>query len=347
MIKSEKNIDECFNKLNLKENQDVKFPIVIRTGGIGDLISLSSISMNLIDKLKIDSKSLIFISQEKYKDVFNWYKNDITFRSYFSPIVKYNSNNSIEKNRVNKKYFTVYYEGIIENSKQNWFKLQFDTINNDFDVKYGRPQLKTERISNDESNIDISKKSVLINPRSTAIIRSMRFQDLYESLIDCIGYKDINIYVHKINLREEDLNYIYNINDNRINIITAENLHLFLLDAFDVDLVISVDSAIHHFREGVEKPSIGVYGPFLLEARVMYYKYTKSINIASNCPNMPCFIHVRTHDSICDYQKKLHDENIYDNKWYEYAPCCCMEYNKTVKKQIVDKFYNYINTILK
>ena len=174
----------------------------------------------------------------------------------------------------------------------------------------------------------------------------MKFQDIYESLIECIGSKDVNIYIHILNTTEQDLEYIKNLNDNRVKIIKAETLEQFFLDAFDVDLVLSVDSAIHHFREGIEKPSIGLYGPFPMECRNKYFRYTKSINIKSDCPNMPCFIHVRKANEICNFQQKLHDEKIYDEKNRMVAPCCCNDYNKTVKEQIINECKSYINDII-
>jgi len=343
IVKYEKNIDDVIDKLDFTKENKMVFPIILRTGGIGDLIALSSISMNIVQFLNKKSKNLKFISQEKYRSVFKWYREPVTFISYFSPIVRYKSNNSLEKKRVNSRYKTIYYEGVIENSKDNWYELQYKTIGIDeFDFEWGRPQLKTARINNNKSNIDSDKPSILINPRSTAIIRSMRFQDIYESVIECINNKDVNIYIHELNLRIEDINYINNLKDDRIKIIAAKNLDEFFLDAYDATLCISVDTALFHFREGIEKPAIGLYGPFPYECRTKYYKYTKSLNIKSDCPTSPCFIHVKKADDICDFQKSLHESEDYDMRYKDYAPCCCNEWNITVKKQIVDNFKNYI-----
>lgn len=185
--------------------------------------------------------------------------------------------------------------------------------------------LSTKRINNKPSNIDFSKPSIIINCRSTAIIRSMRFQDIYESVIKCIGNKDVNIYTHERNLVEVDKTFIEHIKDERIKVISAKSLGDFLLDLYDASLTISVDTAMFHFREGVEKPAIGLYGPFPYESRTKYYKYTKSLNIKSDCPFMPCFIHVRKPDAICEFQKKLIEHKKYDKIWNYTAPCCCNE----------------------
>jgi ADP-heptose:LPS heptosyltransferase len=153
----------------------------------------------------------------------------------------------------------------------------------------------------------------------------MRFQDIYESLIKLIGDLDINIYIHRRNIRPIDQEFIDQVDDDRIKIINAENLNKFFLDVFDATLSISVDTAQFHFREGIEKPAVGLYGPFPYECRTKYYKYTLSMNIESKCPNMPCFIHVKSSESICDFQQNLIDNNQYDDKWRMTAPCCCNE----------------------
>lgn len=347
IIKYDKDINEVLTNFNLQELKSAKnkhvFPIILRTGGIGDLIALSSIAYHIPLLLKSATTNIKFVSQEKYRAVFDWYARPVSFISYFSPVAKYESNTSIGKSSINKRYKPIYFEGVIENSKENWFVLQYKTIGaNEFDFNYGRPVLKTNRITTKPSNIDLSKKSILINCRSTAIIRSMRFQDIYESLIECIGDMDVNIYTHDKNLRDYDLEFIKNINDNRIKIISAKSLADFFLDVYDVTLSISVDTAQFHFREGVEKAAIGLYGPFPYECRTQYYKYTKSLNIKSTCPNMPCYIHVKRPDAFCEFEQNLIDSNTYDSKWKEVAPCCCGEWNTSVKTQIVNEFKSYI-----
>ena len=320
VIKFDKNITDVLTNFDLsdikKNKEQFIFPIVLRTGGIGDLIALSSLCYWIPNELSPKSKNIKFISQEKYSAVFDWYKQPVTFISYFSPVVKYDSNNPVTKSSVNKKYKPIYFEGIIENSKENWFDLQYKVIGNDyFEEKFGRPILRTDRINNEPSNIDPSKKSVVINCRSTAIIRSMRFQDIYESLIECIGDSDVNIYTHNRNLRDFDIEFIEQLNDPRVKIITAKSLKQFFLDVYDATLSISVDTAQFHFREGIEKPAIGLYGPFPYECRTKYYKFTKSLNIKSQCPNMPCYIHVKQSDATCDFEQDLIKSGQYNKKF--------------------------------
>jgi ADP-heptose:LPS heptosyltransferase len=347
VIKSENNIDQALDRFTKDSFTKFTNPIILRTGGIGDLIALSSLSTFIVDELKINEESLVFVSQEKYKAVFDWYKYNLKFVSYFAPITNWISKNVLDKNKLFKKYKTIFFEGVIENSNDNWFNVQFNQIGiKNLDQTYGRPRLRTTRINNLPSNIDKSKKSILINPRSTAIIRSMMFKDLYESVIAIIGDDDVNIYVHDRNISEIDQEYIDFIKDSRINVINAKTLSDFFLDAYDADLTMSVDTALLHFREGIEKPGIGLYGQFPYECRSLHYKYTLSFNIQSKCPHMPCFIHVQKPDQICPFQQDLIDNNEYDIKYFKTAPCTNSNWNIDVVNQITTKSREYLLTNL-
>jgi hypothetical protein len=343
VIKSEDNIDKVLDRFNINNYTKFTNPIILRTGGIGDLIALSSLSTFIVDELKVKKENMVFVSQEKYRSVFDWYKYPIKFVSYFAPITNWISKNAIYKSKIFKKYNTIFFEGVIENSNDNWFDVQFNQIGETvLNKNYGRPQLKTNRISKRLSNIDPSKKSILINPRSTAIIRSMMFRDLYEPIVDIMGDMDINIYVHDRNIIDVDKDYINEISDNRIKIISAKTLSDFFLDAYDVDITISVDTALLHFREGIKKPGIGLFGPFPFECRSLHYKYTKSFNLKSDCTNMPCFIHVQKPDQVCQFQQKLMDDNIFDNRYFKTAPCTNSLWNPTIKNQIIENSKDYL-----
>lgn len=343
VVKYDKNIDDMLKRFNISDKSKFCFPIILRTGGIGDLIALSSISCTIPKLLKKGNNIMRFVSQEKYRDVFPWFKTNIKFISYFAPIAQYPSNSSIDRRRINNKFKPIFFEGVIENSNKNWFNIQYEEIGvTSFKESYGRPMLRTKRVSNKPSNIDTNKRSILVNPRSTAVIRSMRFQDIYEAIVAIIKDEDINIYVHERNIRQPDKDFIEKINDDRVLIINAKSLGDFFLDAFDVDLTISVDTALLHFREGVERAGVGLYGPFPYECRSLYYKHTLSFNIESKCPTMPCYIHVKKWDAICDFQQGLHDNGIYDESLKEFAPCCCKEWNNGLIDQLVDKMSTYV-----
>jgi len=349
VIKTDEDISNILTKFNVNNFDLSQNPVILRTGGIGDLIALSSIATFLSDELNVPDQNISFVSQEKYRAVFSWFKNPIKFISYFMPVASWKSNSAINRQKVFNKYKPIYFEGVIENSNQNWFDIQYDQVGvPKINPEYGRPQLSTTRINNNPSNIDKSKPSILVNPRSTAIIRSMRFADIYQSIVNIIGDLDVNIYVHIRNLCEEDKYFIIDQVklDNRIKIIEAKSLEIFFLDAFDVDLSISVDTALLHFREGVQKPAIGIYTAFPSDCRTRYYKYTKSIDITSECSLMPCYKHVKQANEICDVQQSLHETEQYNKKYYWTAPCSCSAWNNSVINQLEEKMKEYVLKII-
>jgi ADP-heptose:LPS heptosyltransferase len=177
----------------------------------------------------------------------------------------------------------------------------------------------------------------------------MRFADIYESVVRIIGDSDVNIYVHIRNLCDEDKSFIIEQvkKDSRIKILKANTLDDFLLDSYDVDVTISVDTALLHFREGIKRPAIGIYGPFPSDCRTRYYKYTKSIEIESECDKMPCYIHVKKYDEVCDKQKELVKSGEFSNEFKFTAPCCCSKWNSSVIEQLTEKMRDYIIKNLK
>ena len=347
IIKVERNLQHIVPLFNLNDinklNRDSSI-CIIRTGGIGDLISLSSLIYFLHKELEIPIDILKFVTQEKHKAIFDYYKVPITVKYFFEPLYEFIEN--IELRHFFTNLYPIHFENVIENIKYchiNWYNLQFNHIGiKKFDKEWGRPQLKTERINNNPSNIDSSKRSILINPKASAVVRSMRFEDIYIPLVKVIKDLDCNIYVHEINLNNADINFLQSVNDERIKIIEENSLEEFLLDAFDVDLSISVDSSLIHFREGIERPCIGIYGAFLYESRTKYYKYTMSFNIESDCPYMPCHKHVLKEFGICEFQDKMHKEGSYKIKYLNFAPCTCNAWNNTVQDQVYKNIENYV-----
>jgi len=82
---------------------------MIRSGGIGDLVALSSLAYRIYD---ITKKSVIFITQHKYFDLFSTIMYDFIRPAKFLEKLNISSNNF-------DFYKLVYFEGVIENSTKN------------------------------------------------------------------------------------------------------------------------------------------------------------------------------------------------------------------------------------
>lgn len=216
-------------------------------------------------------------------------------------------------------------EGVIENGhRKNWYELFFEMIGeNDPGEQFYRPALRTDRINNNPSNISklaTGKKSILICNKATAMMRTCKASDIINSLSAEVK-EEFSIFVYESNLEKNE-------NITGATIIGKSSFDTFLLDLYDADLVISVDTGAIHFREGIQKMAIGLYNSFTVDSRTKYYQFTSSFDIKSNCELQPCFKHERPFDTFC--QK--------GNETMFAAPCFDSKYNKTLIKQLSEIF---------
>jgi hypothetical protein len=281
--------------------------LIIRFGGIGDLIALTSI----IDYF--DDKNIYFVTQEKYMPLFDWFIE----KPHLIPTNKPIFNNIKFKDRRLDTWAEFNGNGVVEyGHKRNWFEVFFALTGVKPGDEFYRPQLKTERITDKQSNIQkfsTGKPSILICNKATAMMRTIKAS----TLIDCIPDKDkdkYDIFVHEINLDK----------DEQVDAIKIPKCSYgdFFLDCYDSDMVISVDTGALHFREGIEKPAIGLYNAFTTDSRTKYYKYTKSFDIKSNCELQPCFIHETEKIKNCPKGEGFS------------APCFNPKFNVSLKEQL-------------
>lgn len=213
---------------------------------------------------------------------------------------------------------------------ENWMKLFMSFIGEDNpDIVWLRPQLKTYRISEDQSNIQAfskGKKSILICNKASAMMRSCHATDIIDALPDHVK-KYHDIFLYEDNLSKHDLKKLHYYKD-RIVVIGKTNLDTFLLDVFDCDLLISVDSGALHFREGVYKTGIGLYNSFTVDSRTRFYQTVRSYDITSKCELMPCFMHEKPGKHWC----------VKGNKDSFAAPCFDAAINKGLHRQLKEIF---------
>ncbi len=293
--------------------------MIVRTGGIGDIVALSSICEYLT------GKNIIFITSEAMKPVFNWYSNQrVRVVSFNEPVFSGGLTDLMLRSGTIKR---MYCDGIIENGEtDNWYKVFFDNIGVNSSTDWWRPSMRTIRTTQKPSNISKEKKSILICPRASANMRSMSFETLYDAVKPL--FPDANIYVHSGNVTEEEITWIA---DSNVKVIKALDVKEFLLDVYDADLVVSVDTGALHFREGICKPAVGLYSSFNTYSRTVGYKFTKSYDIVSRCDLQPCFIHQTEWDQVCEKSKI----------GSKVAPCLDRKINKTLVDQITEALKDF------
>ena len=304
------NLDDVFKLAKI--DTDFYHLLIMRYGGIGDLIALSSI----IDYF--DDKDIHFVTQEKYFPVFEWFENKPKLYSTSEPIFK---NIKLWGLWLNK-WARFKGEGIIEKGdRKNWFELFFEFIGeNDPGEEFLRPQLKIGRINDNKSNIQKlghGRPSILICNKATASMRTCYATDIVKN-IENRGKFDIFVYEINLDKNEKIENAI---------VIPSTDYSTFFLDCFDADMVISVDTGALHFREGVNKPAIGLYNSFTTDSRTKYYEYTKSFDLKSDCEMQPCFIHENFKTKYCPKGNGMFA-----------PPCFNSKYNQTLDNQLKEIF---------
>ena len=323
MVKTVEDINAVFPVLDLSEPiselKKVTTLIIIRTGGIGDLLALSNVAKLAThifrDILKVSRFRVFFITDQKYAPVFKYFDQMVTPIYYFhDPIDKI-----LKKYNIfgSKGIRSIYFEGLIEEREDNWFDLQLQRLNFDkFELKdqiaeeylVKNPKLvnifeepsKYNSVSvlkkNNADNIvnqleayrEAGIKTVLIHHRASAWIRSFNLSDTINSLYTYFKRKDFDDYkiiVLPRNYTKSDTTFFDLLESSNpdcfshIDQIITDNLHQFFYIISTVDLVISSDTAAFHFKEGIGGKAIGIYSSFPSRMRTKTYVNTHSYDI--------------------------------------------------------------------
>jgi hypothetical protein len=282
-------IDETFNRYKVGEQA---FPLFTHIGGgVGDIIVFSAITAFLSDH------RIIVHTEEKFRPIFEWFRYPVMFKNWHSTIVE----NHTPANRItrykNLKRLPLEWSAI-QSHDTNWYDGFFQRIGLEKAQEgYDRPILNTNRISHLPQLI--KKNSILICHRASCQMRSSHFEDFYPAVREAFPNK--TIYVHDVDLTESDQYFIANQMVRRRNIVILPQCTMgqFLTNLYDADMVVTTDSSAIHFREGLEKPCLGVFGAMTIQSRASTYSFTRSFNTESPCPHQPCFIHELRKGQVC------------------------------------------------
>jgi hypothetical protein len=143
-------------------------------------------------------------------------------------------------------------------SRDNWFEILSKSVGFEFHPEYGRPSLIS--LTNEVKDVCI------VVSQSSSVNRTAS-----KSELDKLARKHFKNVIHA-----DEQGWTF-----------SEYLH----ELDKAKFVISVDTSAIHFREGIGKPALGIYGAFSAESRTKYYEYTESINVKSDCDLQPCFLH--------------------------------------------------------
>lgn len=289
---------------------DQKKLLLVR-GGIGDLLALSILCDVTEEVTVLTTKSLF--------PVLDWWEKIPRKKHFQEPLWTIKYPNKLAD--VVKSWGQASGDEIIaQGSKENWYEIISRSVDRPF--LGGRPKLR--KLIPEESNRFLGR-TILIIHKATSVNRSAEIGSLLRATIKANketgeqfricwydeGGKD---YGQRL-LREADQS------------LGNTTLKQYLADLYYADFVISVDTSAIHFREGIEKPALGIYSSFSAESRTKHYQFTRSIDVKSPCQIQPCFMNF----TQCPVAQK-------DDK---YAPCLGPD-NPDFETQIKNELCKYL-----
>ena len=199
----------------------------------------------------------IILTQSKYKPLGLYFDIPVSFRRFEEPLTMVSYNKTLQS--FIQRTGMMYGDTDIDNgSRDNWYEILSKSVGFEFDPEYGRPSLIS--LTNEVKDVCI------VVSQSSSVNRTAS-----KSELDKLARKYFKNVIHA-----DEQGWTF-----------SEYLH----ELDKAKFVISVDTSAIHFREGIGKPALGLYGAFTTDSRTKYYKYTQSVNVKSSCEIQPCFYH--------------------------------------------------------
>jgi hypothetical protein len=197
------------------------------------------------------------LTQNKYKPLAKYFEHNVFFKGFQEPLFQVHDHFTI-KNYISKTGMMYGDTDIDNGSRDNWYEILSKSVGFEFHPEYGRPSLIS--LTNEVKDVCI------VVSQSSSVNRTAS-----KSELDKLALKYFKNVIHA-----DEQGWTF-----------SEYLH----ELDKARYVISVDTSAIHFREGIGKPALGLYGAFTTDSRTKYYKFTKSVNVKSSCEIQPCFYH--------------------------------------------------------
>ena len=304
------------------QNLDNKSLLIMRTGGIGDILFTQPIIKYI--KEKYPTCRIVFATSVKYEKLFDCWPKGLVDQWIFMPF---------GRQTMIDTYAHISLEGLIERCKEsekiNVYDLFCKAFKLDINFETQKeylPELIPEETDIQKYRLIVPANSVVFQHRSTSPLRSLNTKE-HVALVNEILKTGKNI----IFLDEPKLEYLYDIViskcENKEKVFNFCKYSESIKDAIAIisltDGVIGVDSSFIHIAAALKKKVLGIYGAFRAELRMKYYENSDYIQLDTcTCPNFPCFYHGQDSDYCPSYSSRL--------------PIACM--NQIDNELIMDKF---------
>jgi len=283
--------------------------------GIGDILAFSAVAKYL--EIYMNLRLNVYANPKQYY-LFKYYDcQNINLQNGLDAVFTNYSN--LQRRMFYKNWRRLATEFAAQKGHdKNWFDCLFRSIGiENPPTEYCRPRLKRVPAA-------YKSKTVIIQHRSTAAIRTARFQDFYYAIRNALP--DYKIFVNAFDLSNECVTFIDK-QRAKVTIVETTSAKDYIEQLNTYAFVVGTDSGALHWREGQMMPALGIYAPFTTQSRTRDYHWVRSIDIKTDCPLQPCF----THGTYCP--KHIHD--------HEHAPCLA---GKSLQDQIEEAIVKYYNS---
>lgn len=288
---------------------DQKKLLLVR-GGIGDLLALSILCDVAEEVTVLTTKSLF--------PVLDWWEKPPKRKHFQEPLwtIKY-PNRLID---IVKGWGQASGDEIIaQGSRENWYEVISKSVDRPF--LGGRPRMK-KLIPGEPNRFDVP--TILIVHKATSVNRSADLSSVLRATVEANKETKFRICWYE----DTGKDYGQRMLRAPMREMGVTSLKQYLADLYYADFVISVDTSAIHFREGIEKPALGIYSSFSAESRTKYYQFTRSIDVKSPCHIQPCFMNF----TQCPVAQKGD----------KHAPCLGPD-NPEFENQIKNELWKYLD----
>jgi ADP-heptose:LPS heptosyltransferase len=275
-------IETTFNKLMINTNLNNKKLLIIRYGGIGDVLSLLFAISEL--KLKFTNLQIGVLTSFKNLDILKNFPNLIDYIS--DPIIKLSA--------LTKFDYISYLDNTIEIDLGSKSISMQDIYANHMFVNLTDNTLIDIFKHNIEINNKITPNGIGIHYKSNAIIRNYNIESVLE-LIKLLQFKFPKEPIYLLGSPNDYINSEYILSKNKNKIIVNGcgfkelNINETAKIINNLKLIIGVDSSMLHIAGVYNTPIIGLFGPFPSNLRIKYYNRSIGIDGLASCS--PCFRH--------------------------------------------------------
>lgn len=282
-----KKFKDVFKRYN-GENLDNKKLLIWRFGGIGDIMFIQPIVKYL--KEKYPTSTIIMAVGSDSKPILDLWPKGLLKNTFAIPF---------HKKMLDQADYHLTFEGVIERCREaehtNCYELFMKNAGLDFNLWDYPITLNLDKSKLEKYKKFIPSNTIILQMKSSSPIRTMSY-GRWVPIIEKLHNSGYNVAIldssNNFNMYEEfklqnNIPYVINLCQYSKNIIDAT----YLLELSKG--VIGIDSSIIHVASALNKPVLGIYGPFKGVLRLKYYKNATWIEKESydKCKHFPCFIH--------------------------------------------------------